>query len=116
MVGNQLPFPRSVPVCLVPGSCSVFPVLAPFWHTDGTVRVLVALVLAVFVVGGGSQLGTGPDCTDAVLGRSDQLARHVVHRRYGLHEHLGVEVTPQLPARGNEVRERIGNTAHVASR
>jgi hypothetical protein len=32
----------------VPGSCSVLPVLAPFWHADGTARVLVALVLVVF--------------------------------------------------------------------
>jgi hypothetical protein len=48
IVGNQLPFPWSVLVCLVPGSCSVLPVLAPFWHTDGTARVLVALVLVVF--------------------------------------------------------------------
>jgi hypothetical protein len=44
MVGNQLPFPWSVPVCLVPGSCSVFPVLAPFWHAEGTARALVVLV------------------------------------------------------------------------
>jgi hypothetical protein len=48
MVGSQLPFPWSVPVCLVPDSCSVLPVLAPFWHADGTARVLVALVLVVF--------------------------------------------------------------------
>ena len=36
MVGNQLPFPWSVRVCLVPGSCSVFSVLAPFWPRSGT--------------------------------------------------------------------------------
>jgi hypothetical protein len=47
-VGSQLPLPWSVPVCLVPDSCSVLPVLAPFWHADGTARVLVALVLVVF--------------------------------------------------------------------
>ena len=48
MVGSQLPLPWSVPVCLVPDSCSVLPVLAPFWHANGTARVLVALVLVVF--------------------------------------------------------------------
>jgi hypothetical protein len=47
-VGSQLSVPWSVPVCLVHDSCSVLPVLAPFWHTDGTARVLVALVLVVF--------------------------------------------------------------------
>ena len=48
MVGNQLPSPRLVMVCLVPGSCSVLPVMALSWHTDGTARALVALVLVVF--------------------------------------------------------------------
>jgi hypothetical protein len=48
MVGSQLPLPWSVPVCLVPDSCSVLPVLAPFWHADGTARVLLALVVVVF--------------------------------------------------------------------
>ena len=44
MVGSQLRFPWSVRVCLVPGSCSVFSVLAPFWHAEGTTRALVVLV------------------------------------------------------------------------
>lgn len=44
MVGSQLRFPWSVRVCLMPGSCSVFSVLAPFWHAEGTTRALVVLV------------------------------------------------------------------------
>jgi hypothetical protein len=52
----------------------------------------------------------------ATLSNGRYLARDAIIRRAGLSKHLGVIVGAQFPARGNELSERVGDGAHVASR